>query len=240
MSFFSMKPSDLLSNLSSPKPTMAHAKKSTRGAMTILFKAGCVAGFISLNAWAQPAASTSEFFTAVQRNQAAKVGEMLQKGTDPNSLNDKGNTGFYVAMQEEALASAQSLLNAKNFDSNRPNDKGETPLMMSALKGHLDLTQILLRQGAQINKSGWGPLHYAVSGPSFPVVELLVKQGADIEARSPNGTTPLMMAARYGDESSVDLLLRQGADKTKRNDLKLTAADFARQAGRDKLVQRLQ
>jgi hypothetical protein len=38
----------------------------------------------------------------------------------------------------------------------------------------------------------------------------------------------------------VDLLLARGADATRHNDLQLDAVDFARQAGRDFLVDRLQ
>ena len=62
-----------------------------------------------------------------------------------------------------------------------------------------------------------------------------VARGARVDARSPNGTTALMMAARYGPEDAVQALLQKGADPRLRNDLDLGAADFARQAGREKL-----
>jgi hypothetical protein len=48
-----------------------------------------------------------------------------------------------------------------------------------------------------------------------------------------------MMAAGYGAEASVELLLARGADRKLRNDLGLTAADFAQRAGRDALAKRL-
>jgi ankyrin repeat protein len=71
------------------------------------------------------------------------------------------------------------------------------------------------------------------------VLALLLDKGAPVNARSPNGTTPLMMAARYGSEQSVDLLLARGADPTALNDRQLGAADFARQGGREALAERL-
>jgi hypothetical protein len=71
-------------------------------------------------------------------------------------------------------------------------------------------------------------------------VALLLDKGAPVDARSPNGTTPLMMAARYGAEPSVDLLLQRGADPKLKNDRQLSAADFARQGGREALAQRLE
>jgi len=49
-----------------------------------------------------------------------------------------------------------------------------------------------------------------------------------------------MMAARYGDEGSVAVLLERGADATLRNQLDLSAADFARAAGREPLARRLE
>ena len=70
-------------------------------------------------------------------------------------------------------------------------------------------------------------------------MQLLLDKGAALEAESPNGSTPLMMAAGYGAEASVDLLLARGADPRRRNDLQLTAADFARRAQREALAARL-
>ena len=77
------------------------------------------------------------------------------------------------------------------------------------------------------------------SGPDGEVVALLLSRNASTQARSPNATTPLMMAAGYGLEASVDLLLDAKADAAAKNDLGLTAADFAQRAGRDALAKRL-
>ena len=68
---------------------------------------------------------------------------------------------------------------------------------------------------------------------------MLLVRGADIDAPSPNGTTPLMMASRYGPEDSVDLLLARRASLAARNIQGLSAVDFARLGGRDKLAARL-
>ena len=85
---------------------------------------------------------------------------------------------------------------------------------------------------ADVNKPGWAPLHYAASYSQLEVMHLLIEHSAYLDAASPNGTTPLMMAAKYGNASAVKLLLEAGADPTVKNELALTALDFADQAQR--------
>jgi ankyrin repeat protein len=48
-----------------------------------------------------------------------------------------------------------------------------------------------------------------------------------------------MMAARYGHEDSVRVLLAANANPRLRNQKDLSAADFAREAGREALAQQL-
>jgi ankyrin repeat protein len=71
-------------------------------------------------------------------------------------------------------------------------------------------------------------------------VRLLLERGAAVDARSPNGSTALMMAARYGSEEAVAMLLERGADVAARNQLDLGPADFARAVGRESLAKRLE
>jgi len=146
-------------------------------------------------------------------------------------------------MREGSPKVASLLLAHPDTRVNLPNAAGETPLMMAAIRCRQDWVQTLLLKGAAVDsllQPGWSPLHYAASCdmPSTAISQLLAR-GAKLDARSPNGSTPLMLAARYGHESAVDELLRRGADRSLRNDLNLQAVDFARQAGRDYLVARL-
>ena len=46
----------------------------------------------------------------------------------------------------------------------------------------------------------------------------LIEHGAKVNARSPNGSTPLMMAAREGREELARTLLESGADTRAKND----------------------
>jgi hypothetical protein len=63
-------------------------------------------------------------------------------------------------------------------------------------------------------------------------LSLLLENHAYIDAESPNGSTPLMMAAMYGTPQAVKLLVESGADPLLKNQQGLTAIDFARRASR--------
>lgn len=185
------------------------------------------------------AGSYDDYFRAVNVDNAETVLELLQRGFDPNSPSDKGQTALYLAMRDGSPRVATVLLADPRTAMDAANEAGETALMMAALRGRLDWVQRLLARGASLNRSGWTPLHYAATGPSSDVVALLLDSGAAIEAASPNGTTALMMAARYGTEDAVNLLLARGASRSARNAQGLGPADFARLAGRDRLAARL-
>lgn len=192
---------------------------------------------------AAQAGSYEDFFKAITFDDARTVDKLLVAGFDPNSRDEKGQNGLYLSLREGSFKTAKLLANHPQIRIDLPNAAGETALMMAALRGQTEWLQTLLDRGAQLDAGqpkSWSALHYASAGPQAEAVVLLLARGARVDARSPNGTTPLMMAARYGAEGAVSALLKAGADARLRNDLDLTAADFARQAGRDKLAEQLQ
>jgi len=186
------------------------------------------------------AGSYEDFFVAIRNDNASQLEGLLQRGFDPNTRDPKGQPGLTMAMQERSPKAARVLLGQRSIDVNALNQAGESALMLAALKGDLPSVQLLAQRGASINQPGWSPLHYAATGPEPKVVAWLLEQGAAIDAESPNGTTPLMMAAQYGDEASVRLLVERGADPAKRNQKGLRAVDFARLSGRAALVSKLE
>lgn len=184
--------------------------------------------------------SPADLFKAIEIDAPHLVTRALVAGVDPNVRDGDGQAALYVALRNESWKAVQALLDHPGLQVDATNANGETPLMMAALRGQVSWMQRLVERGAAVNKAGWGPLHYAASGPAVQAVEWLLGRGAAVDARSPNGTTALMMAARYGAIDAADLLLSRGANPALRNDRELSAADFARAAGRDALAQRLQ
>lgn len=185
------------------------------------------------------AAPVDDLLLATELNDPRAVLSLLLKGVDPNQPDSRGRVAIFVALREGSLQALDSLLASPQTRVDDANAQGETPLMIAAIRGSLPAAQALVKRGAVINREGWTPLHYACSGPDNGVAAWLIAQGAEINARSENGTTPLMMAARYGNADLVPLLLKAGAEPRAANEQELTAADFALRGGRDRIAAEL-
>ena len=178
------------------------------------------------------AGSYEDYFAAIKQDDAKAMMSLLQRGFDPNTPNAEGLPGLYLALREPAPKVAEALIAWPKTNLEVRTLQDESPLMMAALKGHLDLAKKLIERGADVNKTGWTPLHYAATHGHLAIMELLLEHHAYIDAESPNGSTPLMMAAHYGTPAAVKLLLEAGADPSLKNQLGLTAIDFANRANR--------
>lgn len=202
------------------------------GAMALL--AGATGG-----AWA---GSYEDFFSAVQRDDADEVNGLLRRGFDPNIRDPKGQVALTIALQAESLKVFAALMANRRLKVELRNRDDESALMMAALKGNVDAVKALMARDADVNKEGWAPLHYAASGVKAEhvrIIALLLENHAYIDATSPNGTTPLMMAAQYGSNDAVQLLLNEGADPTIKNQLGLTAVDFAMRVSRTEAAEKI-
>lgn len=185
------------------------------------------------------AGAYEDFFKAIELDNGAAVADLLRRGFDPNARDPKGQPALIVALRGDSRKAAAALIAAKGLKVEERNAKDESALMLAALRGNLSAARALIRLDADVNKTGWTPLHYAASGTTqdaAAMVALLLEESAYIDAASPNGTTPLMMAVRYGTGDVALLLIEEGADPTLKNDLGLTAIDFARQADRTDMV----
>lgn len=185
----------------------------------------------------------ADLFTAVVRDNGSTVARLLQKGVDPNVRDAKGQTPMVLALQQGNMNAFNALMASPRTNVEFRNSHDESPLMIAAIRGNHEAVVRLERQGAHVNKPKWTPLHYAASGTSddqVRITDFLLEKHAFIDAQSPNGTTPLMIAAQYGTEGVVRLLIESDADPLMKNQLGMTAVDFAKRAGRDRLAAELQ
>ena len=207
-----------------------------------LLQLGGAGLFVAAAPWAL-ANVADDFQTAIIRDNYVQVRQLLAQGVDPNTVDARGRPALVKAMQHESLRVAQELLKAPGIRVNDASAQGETVLMMACIQGRLDMVKQLLAMDARVNKEGWAPLHYAVSAnheQSLEILQLLLAENAYVDAESPNKSTPLMLAAQYGSQDMVVTLLNAGADVELRNQLNLTAVDFARRSDREFMVKLLE
>ena len=183
-------------------------------------------------ALASHAGSYEDFFAAIKQDDSRTLAALLQRGFDPDTPDPQGQSGLILAAREPAMKAFLVLVNWPRIKVETRNANDESPLMIAALKGYLDKARLLIDKGADVNKTGWTPLHYAATKGDPAMIDLLLESHAYIDAESPNGSTPLMMAAMYGTTSAVKLLLESGADPSLRNEQGLTAIDFAQRGQR--------
>lgn len=134
----------------------------------------------------------------------------------------------------ELLASQADLKDAHSHD-------GWTALHLAAFFGHKDVAEELLARGAHpqtrsLNAMQNTPLHAAAANRNAEIAELLIANGADVNAHQHGGWTPLHAAAQNGDAKLAGLLIALGAKKDARADNNQTALDLALTKGHREIV----
>ena len=93
--------------------------------------------------------------------------------------------------------------------------EGDTPLMVAALAGKLHAVKWFLEKGAtvtSVKSNGWNILHFAAHGGDPDTIDLILTHLPDIESKTADGKTPLIIAVLHGKLQGVKCLLERGAN----------------------------
>ena len=177
--------------------------------------------------------SLQGFLLAARADDTSIVAQMPGLGLDERTSDELGNTLLMVAIREGAGRLALALMQQPVWQQkavlDQDNRLGENALMLAAIKGLRPVAEALIQRGAEVNREGWTALHYAASSGHVDLITLLTENAAYVDAASPNGTTPIMMAARFNHRPAAAALIAAGADPTQSNQAGLTARDYANQ-----------
>ncbi|KAM9323765.1 nuclear factor NF-kappa-B p100 subunit [Gastrophryne carolinensis] len=162
---------------------------------------------------------------AVITKQYHTVANLLRAGADPTILDRCGNSVLHLAVQAGDETMLQVLLEfseSKNL-LNMPDYHGLYPVHWAVkVKNEKCLEQLVIC-GADINaaerKSGRSPLHIAVEMDSLNMAITLTKKlGANVNAQTFGGNTPLHLAASMGSPVLTKMLINAGANVLVEND----------------------
>jgi hypothetical protein len=163
--------------------------------------------------------------TAIIMGRTEIIDLLLDRGANPNAFDDRQMGPVQLAILVGADVDLVRRLLDAGADPNTGTDSGGagaffTPLSAAAASGDVELAQLLLDFGAdidgrsQIDLGGWTPLYVAALQSSTDMVEFLLAAGAN-----PNGTFrqgeefgPLYGAVVGGRADIVRALLAAGAD----------------------------
>lgn len=188
---------------------------------------------------------------AVARGDFSEVRRLLSSGdTNVKEVDKFGDTALHYCYRDERIA---ELLISNGADIYARNSSGRIPLMAilegqyRAEKSEKIIRFLLLKDRhnkmvQSVDEGGESPLHVAATYHEIAVMRLLLRAGADVNARDNYGNTPLHDCARWADDAEdfevLRFLLEEGhADTTVRNNEGLTPAGAAIKRGKTKAAE---
>ncbi|MFM7699082.1 MAG: ankyrin repeat domain-containing protein, partial [Limnohabitans sp.] len=104
----------------------------------------CLSGCLSFTAWA---GSYEDFFSSIHFDRSDTIQELLDRGFDPNTVNEKGIPALVLAMESKAWKCAMVLIQYKKIHLNSTNLNDENALMLAAIHNEADIAQLLVQKG---------------------------------------------------------------------------------------------
>jgi len=200
---------------------------------------------------------SDEFFSAIHDNDRARVEQLLAgdptlaKSHNPNGVSalmqaryegrheivellrsEAGELDVFEAATLGEVSRLRVLLTGSAYLAKTYSADGFTALHLATFFGQLEAAEELLSKGADVNAIATNNMRVAVINSAAAsgradLVKLVLRAGADPNARQMMGYTPLHAAAALDNVEMAKDLLDAGADPSLTNDEGKTAADKA-------------
>jgi ankyrin repeat protein/erythromycin esterase-like protein len=151
-------------------------------------------------------ADVSSIHLAAYLGDVAKVMNFIEQGSDVNAKNQRGLTPLHYAARRGHKEIVEVLL-AHGADVDIGGNYNQTAAEFAMGNNHRKIVQLLVSKGADIS-----PLHFALYMKDEAKARSLIEGGADVNRRTPYGTTSLDRAVDAGFKDIVELLIAKGAN----------------------------
>ena len=140
----------------------------------------------------------------------------MELGADIEAKTDTGKTALHVAVNGDNRKSVFALLK-KMANLNAQDDYGQTPLHTAAERDSVEVAKLLIAMihaGDEklevVDKVSGTALHKAAEKGSTRMIDLLLEEGFDLEARTKWQETPLHRTCVYNQSKAARRLLKAG------------------------------
>jgi ankyrin repeat protein len=196
--------------------------------VALLLIAGC----------ADPDRPTIGFHLAIQRGDIDQIERHIFWDADINKAGPNGQVPLHIAAEKGRFIVTELLLkHGAVIDSKDSN--GNTPLHTAIMFGRTQIADFLIKRGADFspNKLLEDMVHNSVTDRD--VIRLLLRNGADINHLSEQGSTPLLDAIQQKNRALVKLLIANGSDVNKPGNSGRTPIQQAKQVKDDSIIRLL-
>jgi ankyrin repeat protein len=192
-------------------------------------------------------AGNTPLLTALALGLEGVASLLISEGADIHTADANGHGALYFASMTGSLAVVRELLR-RGADVQRAGSRGHTPLFAACSQAHTYERHNLrvykqLEGGAQVEITDPAE-RAAIAGPDRyadfpPLVEALLRAGANPNALAEHRQSALFPAAQHGQERLVELLVTHGSNPNLQDEAQLTALHYASRLGDGGVAQRL-
>ena len=188
---------------------------------------------VDINSFSADNYNCTPLMKAVENGDKDVVTFLIDHGANVAIKDKCGYTALHRAciIYHDCSPEVLSCLIENGADVNLSTDKNRTPLMTACEYGHVNTVTFLIEHGANVNLQDWTGLtavHYAVRGSqACEILSCLMENGADVDAKTCGGLTPLMIAAERGDTKVATFLIEHGANVDLPDKIGATALCYA-------------
>lgn len=166
--------------------------------------------------------NNQDLFDAVQAGNEKAVIMLIEKGADPNAINDMGASPLHFAAVSGEIILIRNLLE-NGANPNIKDEVGTSPLHLASMLGAKSAVKALLQAGADINIKDINavtPIHGAAMKGHASVISLLIENGAHRNVYDNDSFTPLDLAIKYGHSEAQEALSisKENKNKEKKRD----------------------